>query len=165
MVKSLKITECKEMYDFLVFLLAKYFQDIPINKISEELNIYNITGICECISDENDACHGVCCGTFYVNSASEEQGIFITDDYYLFSSNLGIFIFHTDSKGHLKECEFFYEKDYFPKFYLDIVKFFKNESEYDSYLKFIKVNSIKLCSLTELKNSFKQEKMNIIEIE
>lgn len=44
-VKSLKITECKEMYDFLVFLLAKYFQDIPINKISEELNIYNITGI------------------------------------------------------------------------------------------------------------------------
>ena len=46
----LKIYE--NMYDFLVFLLEKNYSDIPKQILKNELDNYNITGICSCISDE-----------------------------------------------------------------------------------------------------------------
>ncbi|KAA0257286.1 hypothetical protein FHQ18_09560 [Deferribacter autotrophicus] len=163
--KSIEITKFRQMYDFIVFLLTKSCHEISKNRITKELRNYVITGICNCISDENDKCYGTCCGSFYLSSMSNEDGIFPADDYFLFSSNIGIFIFHTDEKGHLKECEFFYETEFFPEFYLDILKSFKTETEFDSFMRFLKVNNVKLRTLSELKEIFRYDKLNIIEVE
>jgi len=165
MNKSIEIIKFKQMYDFIIFLLRKSSNEIPLEKINKELRNYVINGICECISDENDEFYGKCCGTFYLTSMSKEEGIFSADDYFLFFSNIGIFIFHSDNKGHLKECEFFYESEYFPEFYLEILKEFKTDSGFENYMKYLKVNDVKLRTLTELKEIFKYEKTNVIEVE
>ncbi|AEI15234.1 hypothetical protein Flexsi_1584 [Flexistipes sinusarabici DSM 4947] len=165
MKKSVEIVKFKQMYDFIIFLLSKTCNEISQEKLNNELRNSFITGICECISDKNDEFYGKCCGTFYLNTMSEKEGIFSADDYFLFFSNIGIFIFHTDNKGHLKECEFFYESEYFPEFYLEILKEFKTDSGFKNYMKYLKVNDVKLRTLAELKEVFSIEKTNVIEVE
>ncbi|MGA1847633.1 hypothetical protein [Deferribacter abyssi] len=165
MKQGIKIINFKEMYEFLVFLLVKAYPEIHKDKIIDELNDYTIIGICNCISNENTYLYDNICGSFYLKSLSDKKGVFESDDWVLFNSNIGLFIFHTNEKGHLKECEFFYRAEYYPVFFLDIVKKFTSKSYFNIFLKCLDYNNVKYRNLDYLKNEFRVSDINVIDVE
>jgi len=165
MKQEIFLENYKNLYDFLVFLLGEYYQDIPKKILKSELDNYKITGICDCISDEKDYLYDNICGSFYLESIVSEKGIFEPDNYSLFRSNIGLFIFHMDSIGHLKECEFFYRPQYYPEFYLEVVNQFTGKQYFDVFKKCLKYNKVEFRNLDYLKNVFTFEDMGILEVE
>ena len=144
-MKPKRITNFREVFEFLTFILSRVYEELSPSQIATELAEYEITGVCRCALSFNQE---LICGTFYLRNFCRSQGPF---EPRLLNSNLGLFIVHTDPGGCLSEMECFYEPSVFPRFYLELWRQFLPSIQHETFVKRLKQAGTRLISLDEFR--------------
>ncbi len=121
----------KDLDYFLAWVLFKYFEvnreDIPERGMNFNflrahlLKNYEVVDRCKCNQLEYNVC-----GTVYLKNRKKSD--FFENGYFIYNSNMGIFIFHVDEYGSLGECELLFKEGIAPEFLPDLVKSFPSEN-------------------------------------
>ena len=167
---------------FLAFLISNQFEkekkgflkngkgldySFPLEMLGENLDIefwqrvlsnYQVYDRCKCNQLEYRVC-----STVYLKGKGDR--VFSKNDFFILNSNIGIFIFHTDEKGYLAECELLFEEDVIPSFLPCLVKVFPSEEVESDRVLLEKVKQRKVYSVGELIELFESEGLDCIEID
>ncbi|BAI80366.1 hypothetical protein DEFDS_0890 [Deferribacter desulfuricans SSM1] len=154
----------KEFCNFLNFLFNYTNLKLTASKIGQIINTYFIKDISKVYLNKNLK-SGLFDGTIYLFQENDTTDVFPSNENLIVNANIGLFIFHTNSKGQLTELEFYFEKEYIPAFYMNIFQYFYSEREYELIRRFLKINNIKLKSLKQILSEFQQEELRFIVLE
>ncbi len=167
---------------FLSFLITKQFEkekkgflkngkssdySFPVEMFEKNIDVkfwqgvlsnYEVFDRCKC----NQFKYRVC-STVYLKGKGNR--VFSKNDFFILDSNIGIFIFHTDEKGYLSECELLFNKDIIPSFLLYLVKEFPSEEKESDRVLLEEVKQKRVYSVRELIEMFESKDLNYIEID
>lgn len=175
----IKINEIKSLHEFFSYVLFNNFQDeqehyksnkerkkdeyfIPDSYLEKDLTLdfwreklkdeYDLANRCICNSFDYQICSTIYLETKNKNDIFKYAG-------FIYNSNLGLFIMHTDKEGCISECEWYFKENKCPPFQKDLIKLFpdKEDSESDKTA----LDKIKSIGCWDIKNltKMKREKM------
>ncbi len=167
---------------FLAFLITKQFErekkgflksgnafnySFPVEMFEKNLDLkfwqgvlsnYQVFNRCKCNQLEYRVC-----STVFLKGKGDR--VFSKNDFFILDSNIGIFIFHTDEKGYLSECELLFEEEIVPSFLTKLVKEFPSEEKESDRVLLEEVKQRRVYSVRELIDMFENEDLDCIEID
>ena len=142
-------------YSFPVEMFEK---DLDLKFWQRVLSNYEVFDRCKCNQLEYRVC-----STVYLKGNGDR--VFSENDFFILNSNIGIFIFHTDEKGYLAECELLFEENIIPSFLRKLVKEFPSEEKESDRILLEEVKQRRVYSVRELIDMFEREDLNYVEID